>query len=118
VPSLKLDNYLRTYRKRSGFSQDELAYLLGAPDGAKVSRYERTSREPNLETLLAYEAIFGVPPKQLFAGRTAKVERAVTRRARLLARRLSAGGPAGSSSHKLEMLAAIAGQSRAAAAVS
>ena len=56
-----------------------MAYLLGTRDGAKVSRYELTSREPSLETILAYETIFGVTSKELFAGRSIKVDRAVTR---------------------------------------
>ena len=57
----KLENYLKTYRRRAGFSQDEIAYLLAARSGAKTSRYERFRRTPSLETALAYEALFGVP---------------------------------------------------------
>ena len=53
--SHKLQNYLRTYRKRSGLSQDEVAFLLGCQTGAKVSRYEPFARKPSLETLFAYE---------------------------------------------------------------
>lgn len=117
MPRLKLDNYLRMYRKRSGLSQEELAYLLGTRDLANVSRYERTSRQPSLETALAYEAVFGVPPSELFAGRFAKVDRAVTKRARLLAHRLSTGRQAGRLSRKLEALTAISGPSRGDAAV-
>jgi len=64
----KLNNYLRTYRKRASLSQDEVAYLLGCRSGAKVSRYERFARQPTLQTALAYEAIFGVPVRELFAG--------------------------------------------------
>jgi hypothetical protein len=36
----KLQNYLRMYRKRFGFSQDELAFLLSCHSGATMSRYE------------------------------------------------------------------------------
>ena len=36
----KLENYLRTYRRRAGLSQDEMAFLLGTKSGTKVSRYE------------------------------------------------------------------------------
>jgi transcriptional regulator with XRE-family HTH domain len=66
--SYKLENYLRTYRKRSGLSQDEMAFLLGCQNGTKVSRYERFARKPNLETLFAYEVVFGAPARELFAG--------------------------------------------------
>src|SRR5689334_6382351 len=104
VPSLKLDNYLRTYRRRSGFSQDELAYLLGTSDGAKVSRYERNGRQPTLDTALAFQAIFNVPAEKLFAGRFQKAERAVRRRARLLARRLASESQSVRRSRKLEAL--------------
>ena len=37
----KLENYLRTYRKRSGLTQREVAFLVGCRNGAQVSRYER-----------------------------------------------------------------------------
>jgi len=64
----KLHNYLKTYRRRAGLSQDELAYLLGCADGAKVSRYERRERQPSLETLLAYQVLLGPDASELFAG--------------------------------------------------
>ena len=41
-----LHNYLRTYRKRAGLSQAEVAFLLGCHSGAKVSRYEHAARRP------------------------------------------------------------------------
>jgi len=107
VPSLKLDNYLRTYRKRSGFSQDELAYLLGAQSGAKVSRYERNGRQPSLDTALAYKAVFGAPVEQLFPGRFTKVRRVVRRRAAFLRRRLSSQAQSPAVLRQLKTLAAI-----------
>jgi len=84
----KLDNYLRTYRRRAGISQDEMAFLLGTHDGTKVSRYERLARTPGLETALAYEAIFGISVRELFAGVYQRVERAARRRAQLLRKRV------------------------------
>ena len=68
MASRKLPNYLRTYRKRAGLSQEEVAFLLGCQDGHKASRYELRKRKPNLETVLAYELIFGTPARELFAG--------------------------------------------------
>src|SRR5690348_9779208 len=53
----KLDNYLRGSRKGAGLSQDQMAYLVGVSDGTQVSRYERFSTKPSLETALAYEAV-------------------------------------------------------------
>src|SRR5437879_13516333 len=64
----KLENYLRTYRKRSGLTQREVAFLVGCRNGAQVSRYEKRRRLPPLRTALGCEAAFGVPVSELFAG--------------------------------------------------
>src|SRR6266571_3208293 len=64
----KLENYLRTYRKRSGLTQRDVAFLVGCRNGAQVSRYEKRWRLPPLRTALALEAAFGVPVSELFAG--------------------------------------------------
>ena len=64
----KLENYLRTYRKKSGLTQREVGFLLGWKSGGSVARYEKRRRLPPLATALAYEAILGVPLSQLFAG--------------------------------------------------
>src|SRR5207244_12576941 len=64
----KLENYLRTYRKRSGLTQREVAFLVGCRNGAQVSRYEKRRRLPPLRTALACEAAFAVPVSELFAG--------------------------------------------------
>jgi transcriptional regulator with XRE-family HTH domain len=111
----KLQNYLRTYRKRTGLSQDEVAFLLGCQGptgGAKVSRYERFSRKPSLETALAYEAVFGIPGRELFAGIFQKVEEKTKKRAQLLARKLNGGKPDRMTRRKLETLASISSGSR------
>jgi transcriptional regulator with XRE-family HTH domain len=76
------------HRKRAGLSQDEVAYLLGCGHGAKVSRYERFNREPSLRTALAYEVIFQVPVRELFAGIYEQSRRDVERRTRYLVRRI------------------------------
>ena len=86
--SKPLENYLRTYRKRAGLSQMEVAYLLGAQSGSKVSRYERLARRPTLETAFAFEIIFGATGADLFAGVHAEVEHEVKKRARRLKRKL------------------------------
>ncbi len=76
----KLKNYLRMYRKKAALTQVEIAYLLGCKDGARVSRYERFKSLPTLETALAYEAIFRIPVRDLFAGVFEEVERKTLRR--------------------------------------
>jgi hypothetical protein len=85
-----LSNYLRIHRRRSALSQEEVAFLLGArgmDKGVKVCRDENFTREPSLQAALAYEAIYGKPVRELFAGLYAKVEREVAERARVLRHR-------------------------------
>ena len=105
--SHKLENYLRTYRKRTGFSQDDIAFLLCAHSGSKVSRYERFARQPSLQTALAYEAIFGVPIQELFTGIYQKVERTTQTRARLLTKRLGTANRNTAAAQKLTALNAL-----------
>jgi transcriptional regulator with XRE-family HTH domain len=89
MPVSKLPNYLRAHRKRLGLSQQQVAFLLGCRSGAKVSRYERFTREPTLRTAFACEVIFHTPARELFAGIYEEVEHETERRARILARRLA-----------------------------
>ena len=76
----KLENYLRTYRKKSGLTQREVAFLLGCQNGAQVSRYEKRRRLPPLRTALAYEAAMGVSVSQLFAGIYEEVSNEIEKR--------------------------------------
>ena len=78
----KLDCYLRSYRRRWGLTQNELARLLGCKTGAVVSRLERFGRQPSLESAYALEVIFGTSPIELFPGLHAKVKKAVIARIR------------------------------------
>ena len=85
-----LTNYLRPNRRRLSLSQEEVAFLLGVcgtDRGIKVSRDENLNRRPNLETALAYEAIYGIPIRELFAGLYAQVERDVAERTKILRHR-------------------------------
>ena len=107
--SSPLESYLKTYRRRSGLSQDEIAFLLGCRSGAKVSRYEHRVRRPTLETALAYEAIFRVSAKELFAGLYQKVEKNAQSRARLLAKKLNVSGLDYITVRKLAVLRTLSG---------
>jgi len=93
--------------------QDEVAYLLGAGSGTKASRYERSSRIPGLETVLAYEAIFGRPVSELFAGLYGDVQKLVARRAKRLEQKLRNQPQTPQNLRKLRSLQAIiAGHAR------
>jgi transcriptional regulator with XRE-family HTH domain len=89
----KIPIYLRTYRKRHGLTQDEVAFLLGCQNGANVSRFERLARQPNLESAIACEVVFGKTTHDLFPRAYAEVERSVAERARALVKRLQTGSP-------------------------
>ena len=106
----KLPNYLRMFRKRAYFTQDEVSFLLGTVSGTRVSRYEQFSREPGLETILAYGVIFAVPPEQLFAGLYERIEGKVKERATELVRQLEAGRLGPVAEHKLGILREIIGR--------
>ena len=75
---------MRTCRKRSGLSQEEVSFLLGSQSGAQLSRYENLSREPSLATAFACQAVFRVPAHELFPGIYTVVELKVRRRANVL----------------------------------
>lgn len=90
---------------RAGLSQDEVAALLGIASGAEVSRHETFQRMPSLTTALRYEAIFGVPLRELFSGEYQKVEIELQARAQELAGRIAAPGPKGA--QKRQLLARI-----------
>ena len=85
MPSLP--NYLRPQRKQHSLSREEVAFLLGAKvadKGGKVSRDESSARLPTLETALAYEAMYGKPIRELFAGLYEQIAKEVSARARIL----------------------------------
>ena len=87
--SNKTINYLRAYRKRGGLTQDEVAFLLGCKSGAKVSRYEKLMRQPNLQSVVACQAIFGVQAHELFPDIYKKVEQETIKRAEELLRTMN-----------------------------
>jgi transcriptional regulator with XRE-family HTH domain len=94
VASSKLQHYLRTHRRRLGFSQKELAYLLASEAAeSRVSRYESLAQEPSLRTALAYQVIFRVSIRELFAGMYDEVERLTLDRVRGLSERLNRSDP-------------------------
>jgi hypothetical protein len=62
---------------------------------------------PTLENALAYEALFGVPARELFAGVYQKVEETIHKRAQVLAEKFNAGKPNRMTHQKLEKLTAM-----------
>lgn len=81
-----LRTYLRTFRRRTGLSQDEVAFLLGSMCGTSVSRHERGTRIPLLQTVLGYAFILGADVPALYEGAFRDVQFVVRKRARGLCR--------------------------------
>lgn len=59
-------NYLQVFRKRSPLMQEDIAFLYGQPDSAKISRYEKGQREPTKEVLLLYHHLFNISIESFF----------------------------------------------------
>jgi len=107
MPNHKLPNYLRMYRKRAGFSQAEMAFLLGCYDGPKVSANERFIKRPCLDNFIAYELLLATPTRELFAGLYADIQEQLKPRVRDLIARLSQASTDPATSHKLRILQAF-----------
>lgn len=65
---VSLATYLKMYRKRTGLTHEEVAFLIGAKGGSTISRHESGGRLPDLQAAIAYELIFGVPLGEMYAG--------------------------------------------------
>lgn len=68
MTSDQIANHLQILRRKSGFSQDELAVLLGIVTESQVSRHERSESVPGLLAALGYEAFFNKPISEIFPG--------------------------------------------------
>ena len=103
----RLQHYLRTHRRRHGFTQSEIALLLGASSDTKVSRYESFRRNPGVITVFAYEIIFNRPARELFAGTYDAVRRDVHERAGRLIKTLEPKAKHRRTARKLQLLRTI-----------
>ena len=80
---------------------------MGIQSGAKVCRHEQFVSKPNLETVIAYEAIFQKPARELFAGLYQRIEQDVAARAKTLAYRIGRQQPDRQTTKKLQSLGSI-----------
>ena len=80
--SKKLLCYLRTYRKRAGLTQMQLARLLGLRQDTAISKMERRQRKPSLDIAFGCQVIFKVPASKIFPGVLEEVDAQITRRLR------------------------------------
>jgi len=76
--------YLRTLRRKSWLSQDEVAMLLGIFERTHVSRHEIGQCRPSLADYLLYELIFGVAIGAAYEDERARLAKRLVKRARAL----------------------------------
>lgn len=81
---------LRTHRRRAGLLQRDVAFLLGSTYATKVGRHERGQRVPGVQSLVAYEILFGIGLQHMLGDRYAQIEASVRSRARTLLQRVEA----------------------------
>ena len=77
-------SYLRPFRRRWGFTQGELAFLLGLKTGKAVSRIEAQKQTPTFTAALSCAVIFNTAPVKLFPGLLSDTEQSIIARAREL----------------------------------
>jgi DNA-binding XRE family transcriptional regulator len=104
-----LNTYLRMYRKRTGFTHEELAFLCGAMCGSSIARHEQGSQLPVLRTALMYEFILQAPIRELYAGLFHDARGAVQVRMRGLCASLERKPRTAERDHKIAILRAIRG---------
>jgi len=107
-----LRTYLRTHRRRTCLSQDEVAFLLGSMCGTIVSRHEQGARLPMLETVLAYAFIFQTDVPGLYEGVFQEIQKKVRTRAKGLCRSLERRPKGSRRDHKIAHLKTLLNDER------
>src|SRR5262245_51934570 len=102
----RLKSYLRPLRRRWGFTQREIAFLVGVKSGTVISRVEGLKRKPSLSAVLALAAIFSAGPLELFPGAYDEIRRELRERATILYEELQ-GNPSKTTRVKLDFLEAL-----------
>src|SRR6516162_7367115 len=96
-------SYLRPLRRRWGFTQGELAFLIGYQTGKSISRIEASKQTPTLNAALSCAVIFNMAPTKLFPGALYDAEQVVLDRANELYEELQ-GDPSKVTRIKLDFL--------------
>ena len=98
---------LKPHRKRSGFTQEELGFLLGLKEHSAISRFETGERNPALKTAFAYQLLFDRELPELFPALHRETRRAVGSRARQLTQEIKGRGETTKATYKLQRLARL-----------
>jgi DNA-binding XRE family transcriptional regulator len=99
----RFQTYLRPSRRRWGFTQAELALLIGYKTGKSISRIEALKQMPTLNAALSCAVIFNTEPTKLFPGAVYGIEQLVLDRANELYLQLQ-GDPSKTARIKLDFL--------------
>jgi DNA-binding XRE family transcriptional regulator len=97
---------LRPLRRSWGFTQGEVAFLLGFKTGKTVSRIEALKQAPSLTAALSCAVIFNTAPVKLFPGLLSHAEQSIIVRARELYDEIQ-GKPSKAARMKLDFLEAL-----------
>ena len=63
---MSIKNNMNAYRKRTGLTLQDVAFLIGQNHNVNVCRYEKGTVTPDLKTIIAYEVLFEVSISFLF----------------------------------------------------
>ena len=99
----RFQSYLRPARRRWGFTQREVAFLIGHKTGKTISRIEELKQAPTLHEALSCAIIFNMAPIKLFPGSLVEAEQLVLIRANELYQELQ-GDPSKTTRLKLNFL--------------
>jgi transcriptional regulator with XRE-family HTH domain len=100
----RLTNYLRTQRRISRLTQEELAFLFGYLDQSMIGRLERDEREITLAVAHSCHLLFDISPRDMFPAFFAGVEENIYRRLCDLRDRLHQDLPTPPVATKLELI--------------
>lgn len=89
---LPIPHTLAWCRKRSGFSQVEVARAVGVQSDGAVCMHELGRTAMTLERAFAYEALYGISVSELFSELRVKARRRVVSRTRSLRRDIATNG--------------------------
>jgi transcriptional regulator with XRE-family HTH domain len=109
----RFETYLRPHRRRCGFSQREIAFLIGINSRAAVSLIERSKRKPSLDAVFIFAFVFNASPSELFPSLISELQEAARRRANELYEELQ-GNPSKATRDKLDFLEQLLARSEGA----
>jgi transcriptional regulator with XRE-family HTH domain len=95
---------LKSHRKRSGFTQEDVAILIGVQSASQVSRHESGEREPDLRAAIAYRIVLDAPFAHLLPKLFREIAKEVEARASQLAGQLAKKESGLHQAERLELL--------------